>query len=79
VSGALLALVFAIESMHLKLLLAIPLILLSFVGYVLMFWVFAVDDEDRGTISVLLMRGTGILTGRRATPPMPITSNNTVL
>jgi hypothetical protein len=79
VSGALLALVFAIESMHLKLLLAVPLILLSFVGYVLMFWVFAVDDEDRGTIAIVRTRVSGILTGRRATPPLPITGNNTVL
>jgi O-antigen/teichoic acid export membrane protein len=79
VSGALLALVFAIESMHLKLLLAVPLILLSFVGYVLMFWAFAVDDEDRGTIAIVRTRVSGILTGRRATPPLPITGNNTVL
>jgi O-antigen/teichoic acid export membrane protein len=79
VSGALLALLFAVESMHLKLLLAVPIILLSFVGYALMFWVFAVDDEDRGTISALRTRVSGILTGRRATPPMPVTSNNTAL
>jgi O-antigen/teichoic acid export membrane protein len=79
VSGGLLALVFAVESMHLKLLLTVPLILLCFVGYALMFWVFAVDDEDRSTIFALRKRVSGILTGRRATPAMQMTSNNTAL
>ena len=78
-SGGLLALVFAVESMHLKLLLAVPLILLSFVGYALMFWAFAVDDEDRITISALRKRVSGMLWGRSAAPAMPVASNNTAL
>jgi O-antigen/teichoic acid export membrane protein len=79
VSGGLLTLVFAVESMHLKLPLAVPLILLCFVGYALMFWFFAVDDEDRTTIFALRKRAFGMLTGRRATPAMQMTSDNTAL
>jgi len=79
VSAGLLALVFAVERMHLKLLLAVPLVLLSFVGYALLFWALAVDDEDRSTISALRKRVSGILAGRRTTPAIAITSNNTAL
>ena len=67
VSGGLMALVFGIESLHLKLLLAVPLIVLCFAVYALMFWVLAIDGEDRTTIYALRKRAAGILTGRRAT------------
>jgi hypothetical protein len=79
VSGGLFALVFAVESLHLKLLFTVPLTLLCFVVYVPVFWIFAIDEEDRTTIYALRKRAFGILTGRPVTPAMQITGNNTAL
>ena len=78
-SAGLLALVFAIESMHLKLLLTVPLLVLCFAVYVLMFWIVATDHEDRTTIYAMRKKAAGILTGRRTTPAMQITGNNTAV
>jgi O-antigen/teichoic acid export membrane protein len=78
VSGGLLALVFTVESLHLKFLFTVPLIILCFAFYVLMFWILAIDGEDRTTIYALRKRAAGILTGRRATPAME-TGNGTAL
>src|SRR6266403_3044577 len=50
VSAGLFLAVFAVHTMHLNLLLAVPLVVLCFVVYAVAFWVFAVDDEDRITI-----------------------------
>jgi O-antigen/teichoic acid export membrane protein len=79
VSGGLLALVFAVQSIHLKLLLTIPLIVLCLSVYLLSFWIFAVDDEDRTTIYALRKKAAAVLARRRATPVMQITGDNTAL
>jgi hypothetical protein len=55
------------------------LIILCFAVYALMFWVLAIDGEDRTTIYALRKRAAGILTGRRATPAMQVTGNNSAL
>src|ERR1700686_509306 len=74
-SGGLLAFVFGIESLHLKFLFTIPLVILCLAVYALMFWILAIDGEDRMMIYALRTRAAGILTGRRATPAMQITGN----
>jgi len=79
VSGLLLALVFSVHTMHLKLLLNVPLVILCFVVYVLTFWVFAIDHEDRTTIYALRQRAAGLLTRRRAAPVLQITPDNTAV
>jgi O-antigen/teichoic acid export membrane protein len=76
-SAGLFAAVFSIHSMHLRLWLAIPLILLSFAAYAVAFWVLAVDHEDRITIFGLRARALAILNGRRAvSTPIPLTGND---
>jgi hypothetical protein len=63
--------------MHLKLLLAVPLILLCFAIYVVAFWVLAVDDEDRITIFSLRERALAILNGKRVVPaPVTVTGQD---
>ncbi len=79
VSGLLLALIFSVHTMHLKLLLSVPLVILCFVVYVLTFWVFAIDHEDRTTIYALRQRAAGILTRRHAAPVLQITPDNTAV
>ena len=79
VSGGLLALVLGVASIHMKLLLAVPLIVLCFVCYALMFWILAVDAEDRTTIYGLRQRAFAMLRGRRAAPAMQITGNDAAL
>jgi O-antigen/teichoic acid export membrane protein len=74
VSGALFAVIFALGYMHLRLSLTIPLIALCLVGYALLFWIFAVDAEDRTAIDALWKRAFGVLTGDRATPTMQLTA-----
>jgi len=76
ISGGLLTLVFATESMHLKLLIAAPSVLLCFVFYALAFWMFAVDREDRVTIYGLRERTLAILRGRRPPAVLPVASND---
>jgi hypothetical protein len=61
----------------LKLLLAVPLVLLCFVIYAILFWVFAVDAEDRITIFGLRERALALLNGRRAVAgAVPATGND---
>jgi O-antigen/teichoic acid export membrane protein len=79
VSGLLFALVFAVHTMHLKLLLTIPLGIVCFGVYILTFWVFAIDHEDRTTIYAFRQRAAGLLTRRRASPVMQITPDNTAV
>jgi O-antigen/teichoic acid export membrane protein len=79
ISGGLLALIFAVQAMHFKVLLTVPLIILCFMVYVLTFWVFAIDPEDRTTIYALRKRAAGVLTRRRAAPVMQITPDNTAV
>src|ERR1700730_10987714 len=79
VSAGLFALVFGVQSMHLKLIYAVPLIVLCFMVYVPAFWIFAIDKEDRTTIYAWRQKAFGILTGRRATPALQIASNNAAL
>ena len=77
VSAGLFLAVFSIHSMHLKLLLAVPLVLLCFVIYAVLFWVFAVDDEDRITIFGLRERALALLSGRRGVAgAVPVTGND---
>jgi len=69
--------VFVLHSMQLKLLLAVPLVLLCFVIYAILFWVFAVDTEDRITIFGLRERALALLNGRRAVAgAVPVTGND---
>jgi hypothetical protein len=61
----------------LNLLLSAALVLLCFAVYLVMFWVFAVDDEDRITIFGLRERALALLSGRRSvTPTVPLTGND---
>jgi O-antigen/teichoic acid export membrane protein len=77
VSAGLFGAVFSVHSMHLKLLLAVPLILLCFAIYVVAFWVLAVDDEDRITIFSLRERALAILNGKRVVPaPVTVTGQD---
>ncbi len=76
VSAALFALVFAVESVHLKLLFAVPLIIICFLGYVLMFWIFAVDTDDRTVLRGLRERVLALLARRRSVPAMPFAEND---
>jgi O-antigen/teichoic acid export membrane protein len=78
-SGGFMALVYAVQSMHLKLPVAAPLILLCIACYALVFWIFAVDDEDRITIYGLRERAVALLRTRRAAPAMQVTGNDTAL
>jgi O-antigen/teichoic acid export membrane protein len=76
-SAGLFSAVFFLHSMHLKLLLAAPLVLLCFVVYAVAFWVFAVDHEDRITIFGLRERALALLNGRRAVAgAVPVTGND---
>jgi O-antigen/teichoic acid export membrane protein len=59
--------VFAIHSMNLNLLVRAVLVVVCFLIYVFLFWVFAVDEEDRITIFGLRQRALAFLAGRRAT------------
>jgi O-antigen/teichoic acid export membrane protein len=68
--------VFAVHSMHLKLLLAAPLVVLCFVVYAIIFWIFAVDDEDRITIFGLRERVLALLSGRRPNAILPLPGND---
>jgi O-antigen/teichoic acid export membrane protein len=69
--------VFSIHSMQLNLLLSAALVLLCFAVYLVMFWVFAVDDEDRITIFGLRERALALLSGRRSvTPTVPLAGND---
>jgi O-antigen/teichoic acid export membrane protein len=79
VSGALLALVFGVALMHVKLSIAVPLIVLCLLFYVLMFWMLAVDEGERITMYALRTRVFEILTGRRETPSIQLTGDNTAL
>jgi O-antigen/teichoic acid export membrane protein len=79
VSCGLLALVLAVASMHVKLLLTVPLILLCFVCYAAMFWIFAVDEEDRTTIFGLRERVLAVLRARRSVTALQITSDDAAL
>ena len=76
-SAALFLAVFSIHSMQLNLLVSAALVLLCFAIYVVMFWVFAVDDEDRITIFGLRKRALALLSGRRSVAPtVPLTGND---
>jgi O-antigen/teichoic acid export membrane protein len=79
ISAALFALIFAVGSMHLRLSLDIPLIALCFLGYAVMFWSFAVDEEDRTIIDVFRKKAFGIVTGRRAPAALPVTGTDAAL
>jgi O-antigen/teichoic acid export membrane protein len=78
VSAGLFLAVFSVHSLHFKLLLAVPLILLCFAAYAVAFWVLAVDDEDRITIFGLRERALALLSGRRSAPVavVPLTGND---
>jgi len=78
-SGGLLAVVLAVASMHLRLLLALPLVVLCFLGYAVMFWIFAVDEEDRTTIYGLRARVFAMLRARRSATAMQISGNDAAL
>jgi O-antigen/teichoic acid export membrane protein len=70
--------VFAVHSLHLRLLLSASLILLCFLLYAIVFWVFAVDHEDRITIFGLRERASAPLKGRPAPPvAVQLTGNDT--
>jgi len=71
-SAGLFLAVFSVHSMHLKLLVTAPLILLCFVAYVVAFWVLAVDSEDRITIFGLRDRASALLSGRSAVVPAAV-------
>jgi O-antigen/teichoic acid export membrane protein len=68
--------VFAVHSMHLKLLLAAPLVVLCFIVYAIVFWIVAVDDEDRVTIFGLRARVLALLSGRRPNAILPLPGND---
>jgi O-antigen/teichoic acid export membrane protein len=59
--------VFAVHSMHLHLLIRATIVGFCFLVYVFLFWIFAVDAEDRITIFGLRQRALAFLAGRRAT------------
>jgi hypothetical protein len=65
--------------MHLKLLLAGPLIVLCFLVYLIMFWIFAVDEDDRTTIYALRARVFAMLRARRSATAMQISGNDASL
>lgn len=76
-SAALFSAVFSIHSMQLNLLVSAALVLLCFATYVVMFWFFAVDDEDRITIFGLRNRALALLSGRRSVAPtVQLTGND---
>ena len=76
-SAGLFLAVFSIHSMQLNLLLSAGLVLLCFAVYLIMFWVFAVDHEDRVTIFGLRARALELLSGRRTVAPtVPLTGND---
>lgn len=76
ISGGLAAAVFAVQSMHIKLLFAAPLVVLCFACYAIAFWIFAVDEEDRVTIFGLRQRAMAVLRPRRAVPVIQLTGND---
>ena len=73
-STALLLFVSGVEFLHLKVLITVPLILIAFTAYALMFWIFAIDREDRSTIYESRGRAAAILT-RRPGPAVPVVVN----
>lgn len=75
-SGSLFAVVFAIESLHTKLLMTIPMVTFCFACYVLIFWLVAVDDDDRITIAGLRQRALSILRGRQTTPVIQMSATD---
>src|SRR5579864_2801400 len=79
ISAALLGLILGVAFMHLKLFLAAPLIILCFAFYTVAFWIFAVDPEDRSTISSFRERAFAMLRGRRTAVALQITGNDAAL
>jgi O-antigen/teichoic acid export membrane protein len=79
VSGALFALVFAVASLHLKVSLDIPAIVLCFIAFVLMFWRFAVDQEDRNVLDAFRKKAFGIVARRRTPGALPVTGSDAAL
>ena len=66
-SGGLFFIVYAIKSLNAKLFVSIPLVLLAFVCYAVVFWLVSVDEDDRITIGGIRHRALAILRGRTAT------------
>jgi hypothetical protein len=79
ISAALLGLILGVAFMHLKLFLAAPLIIFCFAFYTAAFWIFAVDPEDRSTISSFRQRAFAMLRGRRTAVALQITGNDAAL
>ena len=75
-SGGLFAVVAAIESLHARLFLTVPLLVVSFALYAVVFWVVSVDEDDRITLLGLRQRALSILRGRTAAPAMQLTGND---
>jgi O-antigen/teichoic acid export membrane protein len=71
-SAALLLSVSGVELLHLKLLVSVPFIFICFIAYALMFWIFAIDRNDRSTIDQLRTRAATMLTRRPAPQPVHV-------
>lgn len=75
-SAALMLAVFGVASLHEKLLITIPLVLFCFAAYAIVFWMAAVDHEDRMTIGGLRHRALSIFRGRAAAPVVQLEGND---
>ena len=74
--GGLFLAIFTVQSFHEKLPIAILLALACTVAYVAIFWVIAVDQEDRTTIGGLRVRAFDLLRRRKASPAMQMTGTD---
>jgi O-antigen/teichoic acid export membrane protein len=75
-SGGLALAVFGIKSLGLKLPYAVVLVALSVLCYAALFWILAVDEEDRITMRGLYDRVLAMLRSRRGMPAMQLTGND---
>ena len=75
-SAALLGLLIAMENLHLKLLVSIPLALLCFSVYLIAFWFMAIDQRDRLALGGMRQRALGILRGRTTAPAIQVSGTD---
>ena len=76
-SSGLVVALFAIDSLHARLFVSIPLVLACFVVYAAIFWMVAVEEADRAVIGGLRERALSLVTGKRnAATAIQVTGNN---
>jgi|HubBroStandDraft_1064217.scaffolds.fasta_scaffold01121_6 O-antigen/teichoic acid export membrane protein len=75
-SGGLFLAVFLVSRLHVSLIVSACLLVVCFACYAGIFWIVAVDDEDRITLRGLIERALFVVKLKTATPSIEITGND---